>query len=338
MDRQKSDLWREAIRRCGLSDEEVRMALELGFQPGSLIKNIPSPSQPWKRPVNEWVRSLYEQKFGARKPPAGRGAAPPPTSVPLGIERRNADDPWPDNPVMADLPPLELDFENPDDEFSRFERPEDDEIEEEQVLMLRQQRLFRWAAQAIAVALSELPEVEKVAAFGAVSQPLETEVPRFRKFRRYGIEILHECADLDLAVWLNDLSRLQAVKKAMARGLKLTQETPYGGVAHLQVDVHIFDFASSKYRGRLCIFKECPKPGKSECLVPGCGEQPFLQQFQGYRFKPGLFASEAKVVLFERSANFLVPLPRIEGKLRGITWRERPPDEFAEDDIRTGEE
>jgi len=216
--------------------------------------------------------------------------------------------------VIADLPPVELDFENLDNEFDRFERPDDDEIEEEEVLMLRRQRLFRWAAQAIAVALSELPEVEKVAAFGAVSQPLEREVPRFRKFRRYGIEILHECADLDLAIWLNDLSRLQAVKKAMARGLAFTQNTPYGGVAHHQVDVHVFDFASGKYSGRLCIFGQCPKAGKRECLVPGCGEQPFLRQFEGYRFKLGLFAGEPKVVLFDRSANFVVPLPRIDAQ------------------------
>jgi hypothetical protein len=39
--------------------------------------------------------------------------------------------------------------------------------------------------------MSELSEVEKVAAFGAASQPLEMEVPRFRRHR---IEILHECA------------------------------------------------------------------------------------------------------------------------------------------------
>jgi hypothetical protein len=328
MNRQKSDAWREAIQRCGLSDEEVRMALELGFEPKSLIKNIPSRSQPWKMPVNEWVRSLYEQKFGSRGP-----AAQPPSAIPLGEERRNAEDPWPDNPVIAELPPLELDFDNLEDEFDRFERPEDDEIEKEEVLMLRRQRLFRWAAQAIAVAFSELSEVEKVAAFGAVSQPLETEVPRFRKFRRHGIEILHECGDLDLAIWLNDLSRLQAVKKAMGRGLALVQDTPYGGVAHHQVDVHVFDSAEGRYRGRLCIFGQCPKQGKRECLVPGCGAQPFLRQFQDYRFKPGLFAGEPKVLLFERSTNFLATLPRMaDAKPRVIIWKERSPDEVVDDE------
>jgi hypothetical protein len=39
------------------------MARELGFQPRSLLKNIPSPQQPWKAPVAEWVRNLYEKRL-----------------------------------------------------------------------------------------------------------------------------------------------------------------------------------------------------------------------------------------------------------------------------------
>jgi hypothetical protein len=118
----------------------------------------------------------------------------------------------------------------------------------------------------------------------------------------------------------------------MARGHALVQNTPYGGVAHHQVDVHVFDSAEGRYRGRLCIFGQCPKQGKRERLVPGCGEQPFLRQFQDYRYKPGLFAGEPKVVLFERSTNFLVSLPRMDAKPRVIIWKERPPEEFEEDD------
>lgn len=336
MSRQNEDAWREARRRCRLSDEEVRMAKELGFQPKSLIKNIPSPSQQWKAPVKEWVRSLYAEKFGSRKSAADTAApeAPPQPTVPPGEERRNAEHPWPDEPEIPDLPPLDLDSETEDPfgEFDSFEPPDDDDIAEQEGLLLRRQRLFRWAAQAIAVAVSELPEVEKVAAFGAASQPLERETPRFREFRRHGIEILHECADLDLAVWLNDLSRLKSLKKAMARGLALTQDTAYGGVAHHQVDVHVFDSASGEYRGRLCIFGECPKARKVECLVPGCGAQPFLQQFARYRFKPGLFAGEPKVILFDRSANFLVPLPNIDAKPREVKWTPRTRDVDVDDD------
>ena len=54
--------WAEAARRCRLSPSEVRMAKELGFKPRSLMANIPSPQQPWKAPVAEWVRELYEKR------------------------------------------------------------------------------------------------------------------------------------------------------------------------------------------------------------------------------------------------------------------------------------
>jgi hypothetical protein len=70
----------------------------------------------------------------------------------------------------------------------------------------------------------------------------------------------------------------------------------------------------------LCIFRTCPKPGKLECRVPGCGAEPFLQQFAEYHFNPARFAAEPKVVLFDRSASFVVPPPRIEGNRRKVMW------------------
>ena len=54
--------WAEAVRRCRLSPAAVRMAKELGFKPRSLLKNQPSPQQPWKAPVAEWVRDLYAKR------------------------------------------------------------------------------------------------------------------------------------------------------------------------------------------------------------------------------------------------------------------------------------
>ena len=170
--------------------------------------------------------------------------------------------------------------------------------------MLRRQCLFRWAAQSIAVAMSKLPEVQKVAAFGAVARSLEMEVPRFREFRRHRIEVLHECADLDLAVWTTGLSALKELKRAMSRGLSFVQDTPYGGVAHHQVDVHVFDAERGDYRGRLCIFGQCPKPGKRECLVPGCGAQPFLQQFEKYSFNSTQFGARRKSLFLRGPADF----------------------------------
>src|SRR5215472_5090425 len=95
MHRQREAAWQEAKRRCRLTDEEVRMAKQLGFQPKSLIQNMPSPSQQWKVPVNEWVRSLYEKKIGSRKP---SGASAPREKMAAiaaeGEERRCAEDPW----------------------------------------------------------------------------------------------------------------------------------------------------------------------------------------------------------------------------------------------------
>src|SRR5437899_394936 len=54
--------WAEAARRCRLSPADVRMAKELGFKPRSLLQNQPSPQQPWKAPVAEWVRDLYAKR------------------------------------------------------------------------------------------------------------------------------------------------------------------------------------------------------------------------------------------------------------------------------------
>jgi len=229
------------------------------------------------------------------------------------IEFRNPDYPWPDRPRIPERIVSELDFPDPDDEEGIRTFWEDDEpdVEEENTLMLRRQCLFRWAAQAIAISMSKMPEVEKITAFGAVAQPLKMEIPRFRAFRRRRIEILHECADLDLAVWISDLGKIKDLRKAMTRGLQQVQNTPFGGVAHHQVDVHIFDARPGEYRGRQCAFRDCPKPGKRECRVPGCGAQPFLQQYRDYRFDPRRFEAAGQVVLFDRATRFLVRPPKI---------------------------
>ena len=58
----KDMLWTEAKRRCRLNNEDIRMAKELGLNPRSLLKNIPSKTQQWKLPVKEWIREMY-QKF-----------------------------------------------------------------------------------------------------------------------------------------------------------------------------------------------------------------------------------------------------------------------------------
>jgi hypothetical protein len=341
VNRKDDNAWEEARRRCRLSAEDVRMAKELGFKPKSLIKNIPSPSQRWKAPVNEWVRDLHEKKIGSRKPPGGAPA--PPAARNQVIEFRNPEHPWPDKPHIPELV-LEdpFDFEGSEhrdvdaawDEYAfqdRFEEPSEKDIGQENTRMLRRQCLYRWAAQSVARAMSQLPEVLKVAAFGAVAQPLKMKVPPFREFRRHGIEVLHGCADLDLAVETTSLSGLKELKRAMSSGLSLVQDTAWGGVAHHQVDVHIFDAGSGAYRGRLCAFGQCPKPRKMQCLVRGCGAQPFLQQFERYRFDSAQFEGEPNVTLFDRTSGFLVRPPRIDAKPARFVHRPKNEDEGFDD-------
>lgn len=58
----KQELWDEAKKKCRLGDEEIRMAKEMGLNPKSLIKNIPTKKEMWKAPVKEWIRDMYEDR------------------------------------------------------------------------------------------------------------------------------------------------------------------------------------------------------------------------------------------------------------------------------------
>jgi hypothetical protein len=58
----KDVLWAEAKRKCRLNNEDIRMAKELGLNPRSLLKNIPSKTQQWKLPVKDWIREMYQKR------------------------------------------------------------------------------------------------------------------------------------------------------------------------------------------------------------------------------------------------------------------------------------
>lgn len=83
----QSSEWMETKRRCRLSDEDVRMAKELGFKPRSLIRNIPAKSQQWKAPVCEWILKLYEKRFGPPRMRSAPQAAAPSTPAATGASR-----------------------------------------------------------------------------------------------------------------------------------------------------------------------------------------------------------------------------------------------------------
>ena len=62
-------MWLDAKKKCRLSNEDIELAKRLGLNPRSLIKNIPSKSEPWKAPVSDWLHEMdaKQQKKAAQK-------------------------------------------------------------------------------------------------------------------------------------------------------------------------------------------------------------------------------------------------------------------------------
>jgi hypothetical protein len=179
------------------------------------------------------------------------------------------------------------------------------EIAQENKFMLKRRDAFRRVAEMVATGWSKLPFVQRAVLFGSVAAPLTKEVPRFRRLRRAHAAIYHECQDVDLAVWVKDLTQLRALKRAVSDATNIfnqliCHQELLPGVAHHQVDVFVFEPGTNRYRGRLCTYGQCPK-GKPECEVPGCGAQPFLQLYEDFEIHPRVFTERPCVVFFERA-------------------------------------
>jgi hypothetical protein len=162
--------------------------------------------------------------------------------------------------------------------------------------MVAQQTLFRQAADALA----GFDEVVAVTLFGSVANPLCKEVPRFATYRRAGIALWHECADVDIAVWLSRLDRLREMRRRVNRSLPIIfKETGRGAASH-QIDTFVLEPGSERYLGRMCEFKACPAD-KAACLAPGCGATPFLRQHEGFEFHPEALDPAHSLGLFDRA-------------------------------------
>src|ERR1700722_10289908 len=105
-------------------------------------------------------------------------------------------------------------------------------IEEENRGMLERQARFRVAADVVTAALARFNEVEEIALIGSVARPLWPEGPRFSPFRQHRVEIWHECKDVDLAVWLNQLDRLRELNRARNLSVQPIREMIGYGVAN----------------------------------------------------------------------------------------------------------
>lgn len=178
-------------------------------------------------------------------------------------------------------------------------RPTRQEIAEQDRYQLARQAAFRRAADAVTAAFAAFVEVRAVKLFGSVARPLEREVPRFQPFRRLGIEFLHECSDVDLAVWIDRLDNLAALNRARSRAVTAHHREGTLGVAHHQVDVFLFDKGWNDYVDRLCAYGQCPK-GKADYLTPGCGRQLFLKQHRNFALAADALAGDRSVLLYER--------------------------------------
>lgn len=189
-------------------------------------------------------------------------------------------------------------------------------IEEQNQYLLRSQQDFRRAADIVTDALMTFEEVEAVAVIGSVAKSLWKEVPRFGAFRRAGIEVWHECKDLDLAVWVSSQHRLGALRRARDVALRKGHESGKGpSTANHQVEIFLIEPETNQYLGRLCSFNACPKD-RLDCRVPGCGAVPFNKRIVGFVPQPDLLASAEYATLYRRG----------EGRLRSALDLPRPGD------------
>jgi len=190
------------------------------------------------------------------------------------------------------------------------------EIVEQDRRLLARQREFRMAADVVTDAWMTFEEVEAVAVIGSVAKALWREVPRFREFRRAGIEVWHECGDLDLALWVRSQNNLGALRRASNLALlKAFESGKRMSVVSHQVEAFLFEPGTDRYLGRLCKFNKCPK-GKIDCLAPGCGAIPFNKAIPGFRLYADILAPAAYSTLYRRGEGRLrraVDLPPPQG-------------------------
>ena len=179
--------------------------------------------------------------------------------------------------------------------------------------LLRRYREFRLAADRVTAAWKRHPHVAAISLIGSLARDPWKEVPRFQPWRRAGIELWHECKDIDLALWLDDLADLNGLRRMRARALQNLLKHEGLGIASHQIDGFVFEPETDRYLGRLCDFNACPK-GKRECSVPGCGEVAFLRQHEDFVWQPEALAGDRAVRLFDRASGTLrraavLPLP-----------------------------
>jgi hypothetical protein len=65
---QKLIPWFEARKRYRLTDAQVQMARELGFNPAKLGGMANDHQERWKAPLPQFIEQLYRKRFGVPRP------------------------------------------------------------------------------------------------------------------------------------------------------------------------------------------------------------------------------------------------------------------------------
>jgi len=184
-------------------------------------------------------------------------------------------------------------------------KPTNAEIAEQEAFLVDRQREIRVAADRVAAALFQHPEVTAISLIGSAARPLRREVPRFSPYRQLRMRVAHECKDVDLADWISRLDGLAALRKTRIRAQQeLVAE--YGSAPAVQeIEVFLLEPGTNGYLGRLCNFRDCPA-GKIDCVSPGCGRFPYLKQHTGFTFWANAIADDRAVKLYDRAAGGLI--------------------------------
>ena len=59
----KQKAWEDAKKKYHLSEVTVQMAKKLGLNPSKLGKIANHRQEPWKEPLLNFIRTLYEKRF-----------------------------------------------------------------------------------------------------------------------------------------------------------------------------------------------------------------------------------------------------------------------------------
>lgn len=60
--------WINARKKFRLTHAQIQMARELGLSPKRFNSYADNKDQPWKKPLPEFIESLYEKQFGRTSP------------------------------------------------------------------------------------------------------------------------------------------------------------------------------------------------------------------------------------------------------------------------------